>query len=235
MLAEAIAAEGFDVVALQEVNQNIGDKESNFAAAVVSRLSERGVRYDWRYLPVKIGYGRYDEGLAFLCRTPIKEVRSAYLTERRSYEDWKTRMALGVRCEGRDEWFFSIHTGWWKDPDEPFFDQWKRLSELLPRRERIWLMGDFNQPAEVRGEGYDLVRDAGWYDAYDLAEHRIGEGTARAGIDGWHGRAVTCDWLRIDQIHSNRRVKISSYRTLFDGVRYTAISDHFGVAVTVED
>ncbi len=235
VLADAIAEELFDVIALQEVNQKIGDKESNFAAAVVVRLSERGVRYDWRYLPIKIGYGRYDEGLAFLCRAPIAEIECGYLSKRRAYDDWKTRMVLGVRCEGSDEWFFNLHTGWWDDSDEPFCAQWVRLSALLPCSNALWLMGDFNQPAEVRGEGYDLVRGSGFYDAYELAQKKLGEGTAAVGIDGWHGRAVPCDLLRIDQIWTRRARQISSYRTLFDGVHYAKISDHFGVAITVED
>ena len=96
-------------------------------------------------------------------------------------------------------------------------------------------MGDFNNPAEVRGEGYDLVRQSGLYDAYEMAKEKLGRGTAEAEIDGWHGRAIETDQLRIDQIWSSRVRRIRSCRTLFDGVRYPVISDHFGVAIETED
>ena len=235
VLTEAILAEKFDVIALQEVNQKIGEKESNFALAVVSRLSEYGTRYELKYLPIKLGYGRYDEGLAFLCRRPIVETRCGYLTKRRSYDDWKTRMALGIRCEGSDEWFFNLHMGWWDDTEEPFCAQWVRLLPLLPQGKGYWLLGDFNNPAELRGEGYDLMRESGLRDAYEMAETKMGEGTASAGIDGWHGRAVTHDQLRIDQIWSSREVRVPLCQTLFDGERYAVISDHFGVAITVQE
>ena len=79
-----IAAEQPEVFALQEVNQTasaplLGDvpegyypcpgnmvqlKEDNHAAAVARMLEERGVQYHWSWLPAKIGYDKYDEGMA---------------------------------------------------------------------------------------------------------------------------------------------------------------------------
>ena len=235
VLAEAILKEKFDVIALQEVNQKIGDKESNFAFRVVSRMKEMGEDYAWTYLPIKIGYGIYDEGLAFLSRAPLAEIRSGYLSKTHSYDNWKTRMALGIRPEGSEAWFWNLHMSWWEDPDEPFCAQWVRLLSLLSPKEEVWLMGDFNNPAEIRGEGYDLVRESGFYDAYELAEKRQGAGTASAGIDGWHGRSVAAESLRIDQIWSSRPRKISFCHTIFDGERYDVISDHFGVAIGIEN
>ena len=69
----------------------------------------------------------------------------------------------GLRNE--DGWFYSVHMGWWKDEEEPFSAQWKCVAERLARkknqlteRQGLWLMGDFNSPASVRGEGYDRER-----------------------------------------------------------------------------
>ena len=244
VLADAILREGFDVIALQEVNRSridapVGREGSevgeDYLGLVCEKLLAAGEKYFFSYLPVKLGYGRYDEGLAFLCRAPIVEIRSGYLTERHSYNDWKTRMALGVRCDGSDEWFFNLHFGWWEDTEEPFCMQWVRLQSLLPDGAPYWLMGDFNNPAELRGEGYDLVRSSGLYDAYELSEQAVGAGTAGAKIDGWRGRSVAAESLRIDQIWSSRRRRVSSYCTLFDGARYPIVSDHFGVAIKVEE
>lgn len=244
VLSEAILTEKFDVIALQEVNQpkenapiseGSAVKRGNFAAKVLETLSAAGVTYHFFYLPIKLGYEKYDEGLAFLCRAPIAEVETFALTEGYGYENWRRRAALGIRCEGSDEWFFNLHMGWWDDTEEPFFSQWVRLlRHLLPKKD-YWLMGDFNNPAEVRGEGYDLLRESGLHDAYEMARHRQGEGTARAKIDGWRGRASASEWLRIDQIWSSRARSVEVYRTLFDGKNFPVISDHLGVSVTVND
>lgn len=243
VLADAILAERFDVIALQEVNQlkehapiSEGSlvKRGNFAAEVIEKLGKAGEKYYFSYLPIKLGYEKYDEGLAFLCRTPIIETRSILLSNPRSYIDWKKRMAFGIRCEGSDEWFWNLHTSWWEDSEEPFCAQWERFLAQLPR-EAFWVLGDLNNPAEVRGEGYDLLRLFGLFDAFMSAEKRWGEGTARSGIDGWRGRDVPCELLRIDQVWSSRPWRVLEYSTFFDGVRYPEISDHFGVGVTVEN
>lgn len=255
VLAKAILAEQFDVVALQEVNQECNAKplgkhameyfaqcsedvpvrEGNFAYEVMKCLFSSGVCYYGGYLPVKKGYGKYDEGLAFLCRSPMVAWESAPLSLGRSYDDWKTRSMLAVRCEGRTDWFFNLHLGWWDDMEEPFVAQWKRLLPHLLEKDRYWLMGDFNNPAEVRGEGYDLLCESGLFDAYEMACRRRGCGTARAKIDGWCGRKMAYDWLRIDQIFCNQSRPVVCYETLFDGKNYSEISDHLGVAVTVSE
>ena len=255
VLAEAILEERFDVIALQEVNQRrdgavldprvlenftacsaaVPLREGNFAHEVVCRLGAEGERYHWCYLPVKIGYGKYDEGLAFLCRAPIASVDSALLSLRCDYGDWKTRRMLSIQPQGGKEWFFNVHLGWWDDPEEPFVAHWIRLLPHLWEKQHAWVMGDFNSSSEVCGEGYDLVKQSGLYDAYEMAKKKIGKGTAEAEIDGWHGRTVDTDALRIDQIWASRARSIRTCRTLFDGERYPVISDHFGVAIETED
>ncbi len=86
---EFIRKEQPDVFALQEVNQTaaaplLADvpagyypcpgnamvplKADNHAAAVARMLEEAGCAYHWSWLPAKIGYDRYDEGMAVFSR-----------------------------------------------------------------------------------------------------------------------------------------------------------------------
>ena len=91
IFVDFIAKEQPEVFALQEVNQtasapllgevpagytpcpgnNVPLKADNHAAAVAKMLAQRGIHYDWSWLPAKIGYDIYDEGAAVFSRTPI--------------------------------------------------------------------------------------------------------------------------------------------------------------------
>ena len=95
-----IAKEQPDVFALQEVNQTasapampipLADycpcsgngillKEDNHAAAVAQMLKEEGVHYYWSWLPAKIGYDKYDEGMAIFSRMPITATENLLLS-----------------------------------------------------------------------------------------------------------------------------------------------------------
>ena len=254
VFAAALAREAPDVIALQEVNQTADApvlteplsrfvpcggsrpfREDLYAWRLVRALESAGLFYFWTWLPVKRGYGRYDEGLAFLCRSPIAEARSAVISRTDHYENWRRRMALMIRLEGDSAWFCNLHTGWWGDPDEPFAEQWGRLLPHVRRDEPVLLMGDLNNPAELRGEGYDLVASCGFFDTYALADVRSGCATAQGGIDGWHGRLAPNEGVRIDQIWCNRPISVTEYRTVFDGEIYERVSDHFGVMVQVKE
>ena len=83
---EGILEERPDIIALQEVNQTAdaelagaellegqvpipGSKpvrQDNHAAQVVYRLRQAGIDCSWAWLPIKLGYGKYDEGVAIL-------------------------------------------------------------------------------------------------------------------------------------------------------------------------
>lgn len=251
----ALARESPDVIALQEVNQRVDapvltEPLSRFVPCGGSRpfradlyvwrlvraLESAGLVYFWTYLPVKLGYGQYDEGLSFLCRAPIVEARSFFVSHSEEYADWRTRMALMIRPEGERAWFCNLHTSWWADEQEPFAEQWGRLLPYVRSDAPVFLMGDFNNPAEVRGEGYDLVSSCGFWDTYALADVRSGgDATARGGIDGWHGRLSSDEGVRIDQIWCNRPISVEEYRTVFNGSDYERVSDHFGVMVNVKE
>ena len=250
-LMELLAAEEPDLAALQEVNQSIAAplwrgsvpsgfhacgataplRADNAAARLVSGLAERGHFYHWLWLPVKVGYDRYDEGLAILTKAPPADIKAFVISRENDYQSWRRRMALGVRPEGQDAWFYCLHMSWWQDADEPFAAQWERLCEQLADTPRVWLLGDMNNPAEVRGEGYDRILCSDFADAYALASTRQGCETVQGVIDGWHGRCTGKDRFRIDQIWCRPTMTVKSCRTAANGSDRPPLSDHFAVIV----
>mgnify|MGYP000647607281 CR=1 FL=1 len=205
IFVDFIAKEQPEVFALQEVNQTasaplLGEvpagyypcpgnhvplKADNHAAAVAKMLAQRGVHYDWSWLPAKIGYGIYDEGAAVFSRAPITAAENLLLSKSDDYSCWKTRRTLGI-CAG-DVWYYTVHLGWWKDEVEPFAPQWETLSRAAGSKKTAFLLGDFNSEADVRGEGYDLVLRSGWQDTYRLTQERDEGYTVVQAIDGWRG------------------------------------------------
>ena len=119
IFVDFIAREQPEVFALQEVNQTaaaplLADvpagyypcpgnmvllKADNHAAAVARMLEEAGCAYHWSWLPAKIGYDRYDEGMAVFSRAPITAAENLLLSQINDYNNWKTRRALGI-CAG---------------------------------------------------------------------------------------------------------------------------------------
>ena len=253
---EGVLAEMPDILALQEVNQTIGApladaalltgyvpaqqaipvRADNHAAHAVRLLREAGVRCSWTYLPVKIGYGKYDEGLALLSlNREIARVDHCLISRTGDYANWKTRRVLGVQVEGLKDWFCTVHMGWWEDGQEPFLAQWKTLNAFFSDKARhtpVWLLGDFNSPAEVRGEGYDKIAATGWHDTFLAARERDAGLTVPGAIDGWRGK--TPDGMRIDHIWCSQPVGIAASRVVFNGTDRPVVSDHYGVMIETQ-
>lgn len=244
-----IAKEQPEVFALQEVNQTaaaplLGDvpegyypcpdntvqlKEDNHAAAVARMLEERGVHYDWSWLPAKVGYDKYDEGMAVFSRAPITDAENLLLSKTSDYSNWKTRRALGV-CAG-NVWYYAVHMGWWKDEEEPFADQWNALEATAGAKPTAFLLGDFNSEADVRGEGYDLILRSGWQDTYSMAQQRDDGYTVVEAIDGWRDAPDAAAKKRIDQIWCSKAVPVKSSRVVFNGLQEPQVSDHAGILI----
>lgn len=248
-----------DVVALQEVNQTIAAslanealltgyvpsqtavpvRADNHVANVAKLLREAGVQCSWTYLPIKVGYRKYDEGLAMLSlNRKISHVERFLISRADDYANWKTRKVLGIQVEGLTDWFYTVHMGWWQDEQEPFLAQWKVLNAFVttkPRHAPVWLLGDFNSPAEVRGEGYDRIAADGWHDAFLRARRREGSVTVPGAIDGWRGQraAPAAEGMRIDQIWCSLPQQIASCRVVFNGENAPVVSDHFGVMIEI--
>ena len=237
-----------DVICLQEVNQSrtakvaseeklfsfthtgegISVKEDNHALRVVEKLCRLGAFYYWTWLPIKIGYGKYDEGMATLSLSPIEKTKSILLSGRDDYLDWRTRKSLVVLT--KNGWFYNIHMGFWGDEKEPFLPQWERLLGSMPSDEKVTLMGDFNSPAEIRGEGYDKVLESGFFDTFSLAEKKDGGTTVGGEIDGWRGSRSP---MRIDYIFCRESLTVKASETVFNGKTTPIVSDHYGVLVSL--
>ncbi len=204
-------------------------REDNFLLGLLSLLKGE---YEAAWLPVKVGYGTRDEGLALLTRFPIGEAREILLTPYRPYEDWRRRSALAVSDLSGREWTVSLHMSWW---EEGFSLEWNRLSSALRHGPSVWLMGDFNLPAEqMERQGDPLLRE-GYADAYVLAEEADAEeDTVSPLADGWRERTAE-GALRIDQIRCRPPRPVLRYRRIFDGREEPILSDHFGIMIETEE
>ncbi len=241
-----------DIMALQEVNQSRDQQVAGDAVAYgfvpcgggipvradnhlyrVSRLlQERGMDYHWTWLGMKKSYDRYEEGLGMLSRSNILETNVACISRTDDYENWKTRKILGIRTKDQPKtWFYSVHMGWWQDEEDPFRHQWRRLEEQLKKEQHLWLMGDFNSPAHVTGQGYTMMERSGWYDSFTLAQCKDDGVTVEGAIDGWREQSCGTCGMRIDQIWCNKEVPVYSSRVVLRGEEEPVVSDHYGLLV----
>lgn len=256
-LAEFILREQPDLVAMQEVNQSVcaplaGSelekgfcpcanqpvplRQDNHAAQVAQLLRKGGLDPQWTWLPAKIGYDRYDEGLAlFSLHRPIAAVDAFRISQCSDYQNWKTRWTLGVQLDGA--WFYTVHMGWWQDEEEPFDAQWYALNRRLLQKKMdgpVWLLGDFNSPAEIRGQGYDCVRGSGWKDTFGLAQQKDSGVTVEGIIDGWRDFFTEPpEGMRIDQIWCSEALPVRDSHVVLNGQNGPVVSDHFGVMITI--
>lgn len=249
-LAEFIREEDFDIVALQEVNQSKTEapltesdlkefyvtdhqaviKADNYAHVLRKRI---GRDYYWTYIPVHVGFDKYDEGLAILSKTPIVDAFEAYVSEMRDYGNYRTRKILGIKTQisGEETWFVNGHFGWWHD-EESFKGQWDKSLAVLERTNGLpaFIMGDFNNAAHLEGEGYEYVTHSGWHDCYELAEEKDEGHTVVKAIAGWENNKQK---LRIDYVFSSRKLAVKSSKVVLDGRETPIVSDHSGVAVSL--
>lgn len=111
-----------------------------------------------------------------------------------------------------------------------------RMSEgdaALPQKEpAVFLMGDFNSPADIPDEGYAMVKALGWKDTWELAEEKDDGITVPGAIDGWEEEKTK--GMRIDYIWTAQDARVRSSRVIFHGNTEPVISDHFGVAVEMD-
>lgn len=255
---QVICRELPDIIAMQEVNQSADAPEvpqklltnycpceenhipvrmDNHAFNVARLLQEAGITCFWTWLPAKLGYSVYDEGLAlFSLKHRITDIDSLYTSSSRDYQNWKTRRVLGIRTDMGSDWFYTVHMGWWADEEEPFRAQWERLQSHLNEKNnsRIWLLGDFNSPAEVRGESYDYISASGWQDTWLLAAEKDSGITVNNVIDGWKDQISSQarqNGMRIDHIWCSQTTPIQKSQVIFNQKNHPVISDHFGVII----
>lgn len=261
---DVIIKEQPDVFALQEVNQSllmpmieckdmfgyvkpsgmeVYIREGNHALSVASLLKEAGAQYYWTWVPIKKGYETFEEGLALFSKSPITETREFYVSKTNDYNNWRSRMLLGIKNEKYvDTWFFSAHFGWWDDEKDPFYYQWDVANftiEELILDDLCYVMGDFNSPDKVSNQGFDYVKNTGWYDTWEIAEQKDSGLTVGHVIDGWHDRveieSVYANGMRLDYIWCNKKVSVKTSEVIFNGKKYNIVSDHYGVMTEIDN
>lgn len=254
---EGILKEKPDIIAMQEVNQTANAelmevemlegqypvpgcmkiRQDNHAAQVAYRLRKAGIECYWAWIPIKLGYDKYDEGVAILSLgRKIRCVDSFPISKVNDYYNWRTRCVLGVKVDGLDDWFYTIHMGWWDDAQERFLDQWKKLNCCIASKRMcgpVWLLGDFNAPDIIPGQSYEHIVASGWVDTYKVAQSKDSGNTVSGVIDGWQTKLAgkEIDGMRLDYIWCSPKREIRSSRIMFNGVKEPVVSDHFGVLI----
>ncbi|WP_226671880.1 endonuclease/exonuclease/phosphatase family protein [Rossellomorea aquimaris] len=237
-LADDIAEKSYDVIALQEVSQLIESetvqgliKKDNFALVLLGELEKRGVTdYTLVWDFAHIGYDIYEEGVAILTKHPVVEEHRFFISKSHDQSYWKTRKIVGatISYESKPLTFYSCHLGWWTDDEEPFQFQVDSLMEQVTAESPVFLMGDFNNNALTRGEGYDYLLSKGLVDTFNEAAERDSGVTVQGNIAGWDENKVD---LRIDLILSSEKIPVKSSRVIFNDDNKPVVSDHFGVEV----
>lgn len=258
---ETILKEQPDIIAMQEVNQtadaelmpeamlagqypvpgSVTVRMDNHAANIAYRLRQAGLECYWAWLPIKLGYGKYDEGVAILSiGKPIRCVDKFPISRIVDYHNWRTRAVLGVQVEGLEDWFYSLHMGWWDEDENGFLEQWKILSSCIASKRMcgpVWLLGDFNAPDAIPGESYSHMVSCGWIDTYQIAQTKDSGITVPGIIDGWREKLQDrqVDGMRLDYIWCNQAKEVLSSKVMFNGTTAPVVSDHFGVMIEVKE
>ncbi|AND80153.1 endonuclease/exonuclease/phosphatase family protein [Streptococcus pantholopis] len=243
-LAEHIYSENYDLISLQEVNQSLEApliesapgyrgltgspalRKDNFALQLVSYLRSQERHYYWSWDYNHIGYGKYQEGVAMLSKTPLK-VQDLLISKTADETDYHTRRALiaQTQIDGQELTAVSLHMSWF---GKGFAREWKKLeTALLAHSSPLIVMGDFNNPTGT--EGYQLVLDSPLQlqDSHVAAQHPAGTHTIAAAIDGWEGNRQA---LKVDHIFASRDIHFKTSQIVLDGGKSPIVSDHFGLA-----
>lgn len=239
-LAEVINNKDYDVVALQEVSQLIESevieypiKKDNFAILLKQELDNYNKdKYSFYWDFSHIGFDKYEEGLAIFTKHKVIDNESFLITNSSDKNYWKTRKIVKSKISYKDKIlnFYSCHLGWWNDLEEPFDYQVDNLLKKSEPNEYSFFMGDFNNNAFVRNEGYDYLISKGLKDLFVLANERDSGITVKGKIDGWDENK---EKLRLDLVLSNNNIEVKTSKVIFNGKNKDIISDHFGVETII--
>ena len=242
-LACIISEKNYDVIALQEVSQSIkadnlegNIKEDNFAVLLkkeLDKITEEKYEFYWDFS--HIGYDIYEEGLAIISRHKFLDTESFFITKNKDRLYWKTRKIVKSSIQINKEVFdfYSCHLGWWNDEEEPFKYQADELLKHMNKDRISILMGDFNNNAFIKNEGYDYLMNNNLNDLYLQAENTASKciATAKGKIDGWEQNS---EQLRLDLVLSDKSLKVKYADIIFNGENKKIISDHYGVELELD-
>lgn len=239
-LAQVIKKNQYDVIALQEVSQRIDEekvnnliKKDNFAMLLVNELNninENKYNFVWDYS--HIGYDIYEEGLAILTKNEIVNSKSFYISKTDDKKNYRSRNIVSITINVNNEKidFYSCHTGWWNDEIEPFKYQADKLLNNINKERLSFIMGDFNNNAYVKDEGYDYLIKNGLIDTYALAQDKDNGVTVKGEIAGWESQSED---KRLDLILVNKKIDVLKSNVIFNEENEEVISDHYGVEVII--
>lgn len=239
-LAVVIKEKQYDVIALQEVMQLIDEKNNekvkpdNYAVVLLEELKKLGVKdYHFVWDVSHIGFDVYEEGSAILTRLEIKGTNSFVVSKNTDISNYHTRRIIGLDLlyQERPLTVYSCHLGWYHSKEDPFVGQIDQLMTHLSLNHLNILMGDFNNDANEREEGYDYLINKGFIDTYTVAKIKDNGVTVSGKIDGWGNNKKD---LRLDYILMNQSVNVKSSAVIFNGENKEVVSDHFGVEVELE-
>lgn len=244
ILLADILEKSYDIICLQEVNQEIQSDlalvddfyhpldsaepihRDHFALILVQHLAQKGVNYHWTWSYNHIGYDRYHEGVAILSKEPIK-AREVLVSDMDDPTDYHTRrIALAeTLVEGQEVLVASLHLSWW---NKGFQGEWQKVEQSLKEETcPLILAGDFNNPAGQEGYQAILESDLGLQDSFEVAKKVTGSYTVGPGIDGWKGNEEP---LRIDYVFTTKDWRVDKLEVIFDGKNKDLVSDHYGLA-----
>lgn len=242
IIATTIKEQDYDVIALQEVNQSINKnivfkniKEDNFALVLLKELESIGCYgYNIIWELSHLCYEKYEEGVCIITKHKIieEDVFSTFLSNSENIKNSRTRKVVAVPIKIGEEIidFYSCHLGWWHDKEEPFKVQADNLLKSMRKDRCIFLMGDFNNNAFIRGEGYDFLIENGIKDTFSIAIEKDSGVTVRGKIAGWNSNEND---LRIDLILANKNIDVWYSKVVFNGDNYPVVSDHYGVEANI--
>ncbi|WP_155964065.1 endonuclease/exonuclease/phosphatase family protein [Streptococcus ruminantium] len=238
ILAETIVEKGYDLIALQEVNQLIASdlvtrdlRTDNYGLVLLEKLRNKGESsYSYYWSHSHIGYDRYEEGIAFLTRLPVYEVDPFYCSQNKSIDSILSRKIMGLTVSYQNQLIdcYSCHINLPGNKKESQLDNVRTIVERTGDHRLKILMGDFNTDAFSEQAVYEAIKELGLYDTYDLALKKDSGVTVEKAIDGW---ATHSQAKRLDYIFLNQKMDVLTSRAIFNGDNHPIISDHFGVEV----
>lgn len=238
VLAQTIVEKGYDIIALQEVNQLMSApdfsralKVDNYGVMLLRQINQQvEKKYSLFWSNSHIGYDKYDEGVAFLTRLPVYEVDPFYCSQSQRIDSILSRKILGLTVEYQGQLFdcYSCHINLPNCEGENQLENIRNIVDRSKSQNPKILMGDFNIDAISNPQSYEQIKSLGLLDTFELAEQKDSGITVEKAIDGWYGY---CEEKRLDYIFLNQAIRVLSSQVIFNGKNRPVISDHFGLEV----
>ncbi|OOF50175.1 endonuclease [Rodentibacter trehalosifermentans] len=237
-LAQTIVEKGYDVIALQEVNQLMSApaisgalKQDNYGVILLRQINRQvEQKYSLFWSNSHIGYDKYDEGIAFLTRLPVYDVDPFYCSQHQRLDSILSRKILGLTVEYQGQLVecYSCHINLPDCKEENQLENIRNIVERTQSDNLKILMGDFNTDAIGNPKAYEQIKALGLLDTYKLAEQKDSGVTVEKEIDGWRDYS---EEKRLDYIFLNQTKRVLLSQVIFNGKNKAVVSDHFGVEV----